>query len=502
MKRSQLCELLAREGLLRTFGASGGDGVRGKAGADCLVSGVTEDSRRVSSGTVFVAVRGEHSDGHAFAERAVAAGAVAIVGDRDDLNTLCGVPYWPVHEPRKAAAVLAHALAGFPSRGMTVVGVTGTNGKSSTVYLTQSILQGAGISTAKFGTLGYEIAGEVLPALHTTPFGEELAAIFARAKKAGISHVVMEVSSHALEQERVAGITFRAAAFTNLTQDHLDYHRDMESYRQAKLRLFERLSGAEAFAVVNVDDPSAEYFLRVSPVRSLTYGKKGDCRAEQVRMDIRGARFELITPWGAVNAAMRLVGQHNVSNALCAAAIASGLEIDLEQIAAGLESLTSVPGRFEAIHAGQDFYVIVDYAHTEDGLRNVLEAARTMCQGRVIIVFGCGGDRDRGKRPKMGAVAARLSDLAILTSDNPRTEDPHRILLDVEVGLQREGKRKDEDYLVIENREEAIRRGISTARSGDLVMIAGKGHENYQILGDRRIHFDDREVARAALEGR
>jgi len=385
---------------------------------------------------------------------------------------------------------------------MKVVGVTGTNGKSSTVYLTQSILQCAGIAAAKFGTLGYEIAGEVLPALHTTPFGEELAAIFARAKGAGISHVVMEVSSHALEQERVAGIAFSAAAFTNLTQDHLDYHRDMEAYRQAKLRLFERLSGPEAFTVVNVDDPSAEFFLRASRVRSLTYGKTGDCRAGQVRMDISGARFELITPWGTVNATLRLVGKHNVANALCAAAIAGGLEINLEQIAAGLESLTSVPGRFEAIHAGQDFYVIVDYAHTEDGLRNVLEASRSMCQGRVITVFGCGGDRDRGKRPKMGAIAARLSDLAILTSDYPRTEDPHRFLLDVEVGLQREGKRKDEDYLVIENREEAIRRGISMARSGDLVMIAGKGHENYQILGDRRIHFDDREVARAALEKR
>lgn len=461
---------------------------------------VTEDSRRVKHGALFVAVRGGHSDGHDYAAQAVSGGARAILGDRAGITEYCGIPYVYVKEVRKAAGLIAHHLMGDPTRDMTVIGVTGTNGKSSTIFMVQRILEAAGLPTAKFGTLGYEIAGDVLPALHTTPFCEELAAHFARVRDGGMRHVVMEVSSHALDQERVAGIRFRAGAFTNLTQDHLDYHHDMESYLQSKLKLFERITGEDSFTVVNNDDPSAKAFSDASQVRCVLYGTNGEVRAESFITDIDGTRFALATPWGAQEVFMHLVGRHNVWNALCAASIAGGLGISLNAVAAGLSALDRVPGRFEAVKAGQDFHVIVDYAHTDDGLRNVLEAARGMCTGRLITVFGCGGDRDKTKRPKMGAVAAALSDVIIVTSDNPRTEDPHRILLDIEVGLQREGKRKGEDYQVIENRKEAIYTAIGLAQTGDLVMIAGKGHEDYQIIGTTRVHFDDRETARAALE--
>jgi UDP-N-acetylmuramoyl-L-alanyl-D-glutamate--2,6-diaminopimelate ligase len=470
--------------------------------ADFEVGAVTEDSRRAGPGTVFVAVCGDHVDGHVYAEGAVAAGAVAIAGDRSGLETLSGVPYLRVDSPRRAAALLAHALAGNPSKELTVIGITGTNGKSSTACLTQSILKTAGHSAANFGTLGYDLGSEILPALHTTPFGEDLAAMFQCAKTLGISHVVMEVSSHALAQERVAGIDFNAAAFTNLTQDHLDFHGDMTLYREAKLKLFRGIAGEGRFGVVNAEDPAASYFIDASGAPCYRFGKGGDYKAKKIRTGLGGTKFSLKTPRGDADVSMNLLGKHNVSNALCAAAICGGLGVAIEHIVRGLAALPKVPGRFEAVDAGQDFYVIVDYAHTEDGLENVLSAAREMCSGRIITVFGCGGDRDKGKRPKMGAVAGKKSDIALLTSDNPRTEDPHRILLDVEIGLQREGLHKGEGYLVIEDRAEAIRKAIQLAKSGDLVMIAGKGHENYQILGDRRIHFDDCEVARAALAER
>ncbi len=465
------------------------------------VAAVTEDSRRVVPGTLFVALSGEHTDGHGYAEKAAALGAVAVCGERAGLRELAGLPYITVNNARKTAGIVAHALCGNPSQSLKVIGITGTNGKSSTAYLAQAILDGAGYSAANFGTMGYHIGRDTFPAAHTTPFGEELAVLFAKARDAGRSHVVMEASSHALEQERVAGIDFDAAAFTNLTQDHLDYHQDMDTYCRAKLRLFERVAGPDRFTVVNREDPWAESFIHASHVSCYTFGTGGDCRAEDIQISPGGTSFRFESPWGGAEVRIALLGEHNARNALCAAAICGGLGVSVEAVAEGLAALPSVPGRFEAIDEGQDFLVIVDYAHTEDGLKNVLEAARRVCAGRVITVFGCGGDRDKGKRPKMGATSARLSDFAIATSDNPRTEDPHRILLDVEVGLQRAGKRKGDDYLVIESREEAICEAISRAEPGDLVMIAGKGHEDYQILGDRRIHFDDREVARAALGG-
>ena len=464
------------------------------------ITAITEDSRRVQPGALFVAVSGGAHDGHHYAESAVKQGAVAILGDQEDLELLAGVPYIYYEEPRKATGLVAHYLAGNPSESMTVIGVTGTNGKSSTCALIECILQAAGHTTANMGTLGYTIAGKQHEASHTTPFGETLATMFSEAQAAGVTHVVMECSSHALHQERVAGIQFDAAVFTNLTQDHLDYHKDMDDYAAAKARLFARLDKASGVAVVNAEDEYSKTMEKAAPCKTTRFGKKGDVKAKHRSYDFDGTRCELRTPWGNTELHLKLLGNHNLSNALAAATVTGQLGITLEHIIAGLEACTAVPGRFEPVYAGQDFYVIVDYAHTDDGLKNVLEAARKLCKGKIITVFGCGGDRDKTKRPKMGKVAATLSDFCVITSDNPRTENPHLILLDVEVGVQKAEKRKVEDYAVIESREEAIRYGIHLATKGDLVMIAGKGHEDYQIIGTEKTHFDDREMARTILE--
>jgi len=469
---------------------------------DVAITAVTEDSRRVRPGSVFVAAPGTHADGHDYAQAAVNAGAVAVLGSRPGCIALAGVPYVHVGHARAALGLLAHALAGDPSRQMTVAGITGTNGKTTCVQMAKQVLMACGHNAAAFGTLGYEIAGEVTSAKHTTPFGEDLAAMFGRALEAGVSHVVMEASSHALEQDRVAGIDFDAAAVTNLSEDHLDYHTDMKQYRQAKMRLFEGVDGPDRFTVVNSDDPSASWFINASRVPCYTFGRQGDCRATALRPEFDRTCFTVETPWGACAVETALLGRHNVSNALCVIALCGALGLPLDGIAQGIAELRHVPGRFERVDAGQDFQVIVDYAHTEDGLENVLTAAREVGQGRIIVVFGCGGDRDRTKRPKMGAAAARLADFAIVTSDNPRTEDADQIIAEIERGVQAEGKRRDEDYRVVPDRAEAIGAAIAMAAAGDVVLLAGKGHEDYQIFGTKRIHFDDREHARAALEER
>jgi len=454
----------------------------------------------VAPGTVFVAASGVRSDGHDYVPQAVAAGAVAIIGNRTETTELNGVPYIHTQSPRKALGVIAHALAGDPSQKMTVIGITGTNGKSSSVLLTQRVLNTCGYKAAAFGTLGYDVVGTMVEANHTTPFGEDLATVFGQARTAGASHVVMEASSHAIEQDRIAGIEFDVAAFTNLTQDHLDYHHDMASYRQAKLKLFEGIDGGGKFTVVNVDDPSGQHFVNASRVPCYTYGGGAHCCAESIVIHSDATSFTAHTPWGTADIHMTLLGHHNVSNALGVIAICGGLGLPLDKIAEGIGSLACVPGRFVAIKNDRGFHVIVDYAHTDDALKNVLNAARAICQRRVIAVFGCGGDRDRTKRPKMGAVAASMADYTFVTSDNPRTEDPDAIIGDIVPGVQSTGKNRGTDYEIIVDRATAIHAAIKMAQPGDLVLIAGKGHEDYQILGTTKIHFDDSEVARAALE--
>lgn len=468
---------------------------------------VTEDSRRVKKDSLFIALQGEQQDGHDFAAAAAAAGATAILGNRPATTELNALPYIYYESPRRAAGLLAHGLYGNPSEQQCVIGVTGTNGKTTVSFLTQHILKTAGRACANFGTLGYDLGKTQEDAPHTTPFGESLAALFAEALNQGSDHVVMEVSSHALAQERVAGISFNVAAFTNLTQDHLDFHKDMESYLQAKRMLFESVNktlqkgkgSSPCFGVINVDDPHAAEFEASLPDHCRSYGAQGMIKAEERLLSDMGATFKVVTPWGDHVIHSRMLGTHNVLNALCAIGITTGLSLSLDEIASGIETFPGVPGRFEAVDAGQPFQIIVDYAHTDDGLRNALSAARAICKGRLIVVFGCGGDRDKGKRPKMGSVAAELADYVVLTSDNPRTEDPYRILLDVEMGLQRKGKSKHDHYAVIESRREAIAFAVHMAQPADLILIAGKGHETYQIIGTERRHFDDREEARRAV---
>lgn len=468
--------------------------------SDITCTAITEDSRQVTTGSVFAAITGDHHDGHQFAESAVAAGAVAILGDREKVSEVQGVPYIHATKVRTAVGRIAHALYDDPSNSLSVVGITGTNGKTSTALLTAHTLEHAGHKTASLGTLGYHIGSENREAPHTTPFGPELAALFAEARDAECSHLVMEVSSHAIAQDRIAGIVYSAAAFTNLTQDHLDYHETMDEYLASKLELFDRVSGVQSFCVVNQADPYAEHFIARAPTKCITFGPQGDCRPERITRDGSRTRFTVHTPWGVADISIPLLGEHNVSNATCAIAIAGGFGVGIGEIASALESAPGVPGRFELIDEGQDFLVVVDYAHTDDGLTNVLRSARALNPGRIVTVFGCGGDRDRAKRPRMARAAAEGSDHCILTSDNPRSEDPQQIIRDAEQGFT--ASAANATYESIEDRRSAIRHAIAMAQASDLVMIAGKGHEDYQILSAGKIHFDDREEARAAIKDR
>jgi len=475
---------------------------------DVEVSGITENSKKVQNKYIFVSIPGEHSNGWAYIPEAIERGAIAIIGLpelSDELVSLLKkkqIPYFAHENPRRILGEVAHYLAGDPTKSMVVIGITGTNGKTTTTFLVESILKEVGIRVARFGTLGYDLGEQYVEATHTTPFNEELVALFSKAREKGITHVVMEVSSHSLAQDRVAGIHFSVAAFTNLTQDHLDFHKTMDEYLKAKLKLFEMLSPEESFGVVNKSDPNSEHFIKQCKSKCITYGTKGDYWASDIEITIKDTKFQLHTPMGEIDIRLPLIGKHNISNALCASAIVGGLGISLKEIQRGLKNVKSVPGRFEMIDEGQEFTVVVDYAHTEDGLNHVLQTAQNLTHGKLIVVFGCGGDRDKTKRPKMGAVAGKWADLIVLTSDNPRTEDPKRILLDIEVGVQKMGKEKGNDYFVIENREEAIQFALSKAKANDIVIIAGKGHEPYQIIGTQKFPFDDREVARKFLKGK
>lgn len=492
MTTEELKELLSQPTAL------GPDGVRVPDGVNVSFQYVTEDSRNVRNGSLFFAVTGGIHDGHEFVGEAKARGVVAVAGAQRSIRSLAGLPYIYVSHPRKALGIAAHRLVGDPSSRMHVVGVTGTNGKSSTVALIAHILRAAGHRCATFGTLGYVIDTETRPAAHTTPFGETVAQLFADAEAAGCSHAVMEASSHAIAQERIAGIEFEGAVFTNLTQDHLDYHSDFDDYRTSKTKLFSRVPES-GFGVVNADDPASAAFIEAMRGRTYTFGRNGDIRAANVSMQATGSAFRLETPWGSSDVTTALIGAHNVSNLLAAVGACGALGVAFEAIVTAIESAQAVPGRFERIDGQQPFKVVVDYAHTEDGLRNVLAAARPLCAGKLICVFGCGGDRDKTKRPKMAQAVADGADFAVITSDNPRTENPERILLDIEVGMQRAGKTKREDYELILDRCEAIRFALEMAGESDLVLIAGKGHEDYQILGTQKVHFDDREVARELL---
>jgi UDP-N-acetylmuramoyl-L-alanyl-D-glutamate--2,6-diaminopimelate ligase len=387
-----------------------------------------------------------------------------------------------------------------------MIGVTGTNGKTTTTYLCKSLLEGIGRRVGLIGTVGYQIGQETIPASHTTPGALDLQALLAKMVEGGLNAAVMEVSSHALALDRTAGCEYDVAVFTNLTQDHLDFHRTMDEYFEAKLRLFTGLAGGKKTgkrAIVNLDDPRGGEIRAACPVPAWGYAIKNqaDIKAERVRLSLAGTAFTAATPAGSFTVESRLVGEHNVYNLLSAIGVALHSGATSDQVCEAAAQITNVPGRFERVSSGQDFTVVVDYAHTEDALLRLLTAAQTLKTGRIITVFGCGGDRDRGKRPKMGRAAVEYSDVVILTSDNPRTEDPMAILHEVEIGVRDAlALRNHVQYHMVPDRREAIGAAIHEARRDDMVLIAGKGHEDYQIIGTKKFHFDDREVAREAIQ--
>jgi UDP-N-acetylmuramoyl-L-alanyl-D-glutamate--2,6-diaminopimelate ligase len=472
-----------------------------KTGADqeSEVASLAYDSRRVVPGCLFFAIEGERTDGHRFVAEAFGRGAVAVVSEREAPEDLAA-RWVQVQKIRPALAQAARRFFDYPDLKLQLIGITGTNGKTTTAYLLNSILQTAGIRTGMFGTIEYRVGDRVIPALNTTPESLDLVEYFSELVAQGSQAVVMEVSSHALAQERVWGLHFGAAVFTNLTRDHLDYHGDFERYFAAKRRLFEGEGSAPPdLAVINTDDPWGHRLLDLTQSRQITYGldSGAQVRAKQHTQTASGLSAKVATPQGEMEIASPLLGKANLMNILAATATALGLGLSMETIQQGILSLAAVPGRFQKIDEGQPFLVIVDYAHTDDALQKVLQAARDLTRNRLIVVFGCGGERDRSKRPVMGEIAGRLSDLAVLTSDNPRGEDPILIMNDVLVGLQKTGK----PYVAEVDRHTAIRKALEEAREGDTVMLAGKGHESYQVMKDQTIPFDDREVARAVLLG-
>ncbi|MCX7919104.1 MAG: UDP-N-acetylmuramoyl-L-alanyl-D-glutamate--2,6-diaminopimelate ligase [bacterium] len=469
------------------------------------ILGLAHSSKEVTPGSLFICIEGYKTDGHRYAAQAIENGAVALVINKE----LAGIPEQialiKVPNTRSAEASLAAKFYGYPSQKMPVIGITGTNGKTTTTYLIESILRSAGYRPGVIGTIAYRFGGNIIPAKNTTPSALELNQIMAQMVEIGCDYLVMEVSSHALSQGRVDGIDFDVGIFTNLTRDHLDFHNTLEEYLKAKCILFVKLGQGydkkyPKFAVVNIDDQYAAEVIAASAVPVVKYGVANDAevRAANIVPRQTGLVFDLITPLGKTEIQLQLAGMFNVYNALAAAAAVLKANISLEQIKSGLESVSIVPGRFQLVDAGQDFMVIVDYAHTEDALFNLLRSARQLTKQKLIVVFGCGGDRDRGKRPKMGEIAAKLADLVIITSDNPRSEDPARIALDIEIGIKRVSNGADK-YQVVLDRKTAIATAIELAKKGDIVVIAGKGHETYQIFADRTIHFDDAEVAREIL---
>jgi len=494
MKLTRLIEALGGDGGLRTAD-------RSATRAEANVTGLAYDSRKVQAGDLFVALTGLKLSGADFAADAIARGAVGVVSEVQAPDETA-VPWVVVRDARQAMAALAAAFYDHPSQAMTVVGITGTNGKTTTAYLLHAIFEAAGVKAGLLGTVTYLVGDEVVESSRTTPESPDVQRMFRLMVDRGCGACVMEVSSHALALRRVDETRFAAGVFTNLTRDHLDYHKDMESYFAAKRRLFEMLAPG-APGIINVDDSRGEALTKVAST-PVTYGinKPADVTPGPLALTWEGLQFDVKTPRGTVHVRSRLIGRPNVSNILAAVATATALDLPTSAIEEGLTKLQGVPGRFEMVSTSRDdIGVVVDYAHTDDALKNLLETARPLAQKRVITVFGCGGDRDRTKRPLMGAVASRLSDVVIVTSDNPRSEDPIRIIEEIKRGIQH-ADRENSEVLSIVDRHAAIEKAIAIAEPGDLVLLAGKGHEKTQVIGTREIPFDEVEIAQSALERR
>lgn len=498
-----------------------GAGVQGPLlNAEALVSSVVYDSRQATAGSLFVAIRGEKTDGNRFISAALERGATAIVSEmpppaqRGEASgtqfqnaksapaaVATSVAWVQVPDARKALAIIAANFYGHPADKLHLVGITGTNGKTTTSFLVDSIIHAAGRGSGLFGTIEYRTPLETYPAKTTTPGSLDLQRFFSEIVRAGGTHAVLESSSHALALDRLWGCRFAAAVFTNLTRDHLDFHGTMENYFAAKRRLFEGAGAGRArCGIVNIDDPYGQQ-LRDIAEQTITYGLAAGAQvtAKKCALALRGLDFIAETPIGRIEIRSQLVGRNNVYNLLAATATSVGLGLQRDAIESGISALAAVPGRFERIDLGQPFMVVVDYAHTDDALQKLLETARELHpSGRIITLFGCGGERDRTKRPLMGAAAGQLSDVVVLSSDNPRGEDPLKIINDALVGLQRTSAK----VLVEPDRERALELALEQARPGDMVLLAGKGHETTQVLKDRTIEFDDRAVARRILRER
>jgi UDP-N-acetylmuramoyl-L-alanyl-D-glutamate--2,6-diaminopimelate ligase len=469
-------------------------------GEDLEITSIENDNRKVQNGSLFICIKGYTVDGHNFAESAVKNGARAILAERP---LPLDVPVIIVKDTARAMAVLADAFYGQPTKKLRLIGITGTNGKTTTSHMIEKIFADKGQKTGLIGTMYTKIADKTMETKNTTPESLTLQKTFHQMVHDGVETAVMEVSSHALDLGRVHGCDYDIAVFTNLTQDHLDYHKTMEEYKRAKSLLFAQLGNTfdnhkPKFAILNGDDPASEMFARSTAAHVVTYGidHPADFRAENIEMTSSGTKFDIILGNVKHPMAIQLIGKFSVYNILASVAAAYVSGIPLPDIIHSLESMKGVAGRFELVNAGQDYTVIVDYAHTPDSLENVLKTIQQFAKKRVFVIVGCGGDRDRTKRPLMAQIACRYATDPIFTSDNPRSEDPLSILKEMEAGVQ------GASYLTIPNRKEAIKMAVNQASSGDVILIAGKGHETYQIIGDVVHDFDDRLVAREAIEER
>ena len=477
-------------------------GVKHRAKADISalkVRGVTDDSRKVSKGDLFAAVKGHEADGYDFIECAIKNGAAAVAAEKD-FEAPAGVAKIIIEGSRAALPAIADNLYGHPSKAMKMVGITGTNGKTTVTYIIENILCCAGKESGVIGTINYRFKGKEMPARNTTPGPLELQSILAGMRDSGVYACVMEVSSHSLDQRRMEPVLFDAAVFTNITSDHLDYHKTARNYFRAKAKIFDRMKKG-GIAILNLDDKRVAGLKGKINSKVMTYGlsPKADVRAAGLKLSMRGSSFTLVTPRGSVGIRTPLIGKHNISNILASAAAALALGTGSDAVRKGVETFGAVPGRLEPVDAGQSFKVFVDFAHTQDALHNILSLLRDVAKdNRIITVFGCGGNRDRTKRPLMGKVACSFSDKVIITSDNPRFEEPADIIGEIERGVRDQFS----NYDIVVDRRDAIRKALSLASDGSIVVIAGKGHEKYQIVKGKVLPFDDIQVARSILEGK
>jgi UDP-N-acetylmuramoyl-L-alanyl-D-glutamate--2,6-diaminopimelate ligase len=478
------------------------DVIETKGDMDIEIGDISYHSHEVKEGDLFVAIRGAKHDGHHFIEETITRGARAIIVEQMPSQPL-DVPVIWVMDTHKALAQISAEFFSHPSRKITLVGITGTNGKTTTSYVIESILKAAGREVGVIGTINYRIKGKERPAATTTPQSYDLQQLLSEMITDGVECVVMEVSSHALDQGRVRGCHFDVGVFTNLSPEHLDYHEDMDRYFAAKKRFFQEIlieSEKNPWAIINIDDPLLKNFQKeLHHLRGMTYGlEQGEVQASDREVSLEGIRATLTTPGGALKIQTSLIGEYNLYNIMAATAVGISLGITPEAIRQGIEALSQIPGRMERVGVGNP-WILVDYAHTPDALDKTIKEVKRLATGKVLVVFGCGGDRDRTKRVPMGRIAAQWSDLAIITSDNPRTEDPLKIIEEIETGA---GEISPLRYHVIPDRRKAIKEAVALAGPQDIVLITGKGHEDYQIIGEERFPFDDREEARKALAQR